>query len=109
MRKLLRSSFEGHAKAKAKAKKKKDMPACRLFRIRFYDNVGQQVKRERRRGVGGPKISRAKCFKMYKESSRCYGAQGIPSRPSEPALSSVGNKGSVGRKVTIKPRKRLKS
>lgn len=46
---------------------------------------------------------------MYKESSRCYGAEGIPSRPSEPALSSVGNKGSVGRKVTIKPRKRLKS
>lgn len=109
MRKLLRYSFEAHAKAKAKAKKKKDMPACRLFRIRFYDNVGQQVKRERRRGVGGGKISRAKCLKMYKESSRCYGAQGIPSRPSEPALSSVGNKGSVGRKVTIKPRKRLKS
>lgn len=58
MRKLLRYSFEAHAKAKAKAKakKKKDMPACRLFRIRFYDNVGQQVKRERRRGVGGQNI-----------------------------------------------------
>lgn len=32
------------------------MPACRLFRIRFYDNVGQQVKRERRRGWGAQNI-----------------------------------------------------
>lgn len=65
-------------------KKKKDMPARRLFRIRFYDNVGQQVKRERRRGWGGAKYQGQNVLRCTKSQAVVTALREYQADPASP-------------------------